>query len=96
MIDTHTERERGRGGRSRLHAGGPTRDSNPGLQDRAPGQRQAPNRRATQGSPVLTFLMSAFLTIIPPGHGLTDVSYSLQVKELGRGGSLMDPCPLNV
>ena len=43
------DRERGRdrgGGRSRLHAqgGSPTWDSIPGLQDRAPGQRQAPNR----------------------------------------------------
>ena len=38
------------GGRSRLHARSPTWDSIPGLQDRAPGQRQAPNHRATQGS----------------------------------------------
>ena len=49
-----TERERGRDtgrGRSRLHAGSPMWDSIPGLQDRALGQRQAPNRCATQGSP---------------------------------------------
>ena len=42
----HTQRERGIDtgrGRSRLHAGSPTRDSIPGLQDRAPGQRQALN-----------------------------------------------------
>ena len=44
------ERDRG-GGRSRLHAGSPMRDSIPGLQDRALGQRQAPNRCTTQGSP---------------------------------------------
>ena len=51
--DSHTERERGRDtgrGRSRLHAGSLTWDSIPGLQDRALGQRQAPNRCATQGS----------------------------------------------
>ena len=51
MIDI--ERERGRdtgGGRTRLHAGSPTQDSYLGLQDRALGQRQAPNRCATQGS----------------------------------------------
>ena len=61
MIVTHTERERERGrdtgrGRSRLHAGTPTWDSIPGLQDRALGQRQAPNRCATQGSPFYCFL----------------------------------------
>ncbi|CAD7691854.1 unnamed protein product [Nyctereutes procyonoides] len=33
--------------------GSPTWDSIPGLQDRALGQRQAPNRCATQGSPIL-------------------------------------------
>ena len=48
-----TERERGRDigrGRSRLHAESLIWDSIPGLQDHAPGQRQAPNRCATQGS----------------------------------------------
>ena len=64
MIVTHThtqrerERERGRDtgrGRSRLHAGSPTWDSIPDLQDRALGQRQAPNRCATQGSLSLVF-----------------------------------------
>ena len=41
------EREKGRdtgGGRSRLHAGSPIWDLIPGLQDHAPGQRQALNR----------------------------------------------------
>ena len=50
MRDRERERERGRDtgrGRSRLLAGSPTRDSIPGLQDRALGQRQAPNRCAT-------------------------------------------------
>ena len=49
MIVREREREReiGRdtgGGRSRLHAGSPMRDSIPGLQDHALGQRQVPNR----------------------------------------------------
>ena len=53
MRDTHRERERERGrdtgrgtgrGRSRLHAGSPTWDSIPGLQDHALDQRQALNR----------------------------------------------------
>ena len=35
--------------------GSPTWDSIPGLQDRALGQRQALNRCATQGSPLLIF-----------------------------------------
>ena len=46
MIDIERERERGKDtgrGRSRLHTGSPTRDSIQGLQDRALGQRQAPN-----------------------------------------------------
>ena len=48
MIDIERERERERGrdtggGRSRLHARSPPQDSIPGLQDHAPGQRQAPN-----------------------------------------------------
>ena len=55
MIVTHTERERERGrdigrGRSKLHAGSPMWDSILALQDRALGQRQAPNRCITQGS----------------------------------------------
>ena len=52
MIVTERERERERGrGSSRLHARSPTWDPIPGLQDRALGQRQAPNLCATQGSP---------------------------------------------
>ena len=44
MRDTQRERGRDTGrGRSRLHAGSTTQDSIPGLQDRAPGQRQALN-----------------------------------------------------
>ena len=48
IYDRHRrERERGRdtgGGRSRLHAESPTRDSIPELQDCALGQRQVLNR----------------------------------------------------
>ena len=43
----HRDRERGRDmgrGRSRLHAGSPTRDSTPGLQDHTPGVKVALNR----------------------------------------------------
>ena len=51
------ERERGRDtgrGRSSLHAGSPTWDSIPGLQDGAPGRRQTLNRWVTRGSPPLS------------------------------------------
>ena len=52
MRDTHRERGRDTSrGRSRPHARSPMRDSIPGLQDQAPGQRQALNRWAIQGSP---------------------------------------------
>ena len=59
VTEKETERERGRDtGRGRSGQrekqapciGSPTWDSIPGLQDRAPGQRQAPNRCAAQGS----------------------------------------------
>ena len=58
MTDTQTGRERGRDtgrGRSRLHAGSLMRNSIPGLQDHALGQRQALNHCATQGSPLSRF-----------------------------------------
>ena len=65
--DSHREREREREreadtgrGRSRLHAGSPTWDSIPGLQDCTLGQRQAPNRCATQGSPGSGFIYLLF------------------------------------
>ena len=47
MRDTERERERSRGtgrGRSRLHAGNPTWDPIPGLQDQRPGLNVALNR----------------------------------------------------
>ena len=57
--ETQTERERDRGrdtgrGRSRLHAGRPTWDLIPGLQDYTLGQRQAFNHWVTLGSPTLS------------------------------------------
>ena len=58
MYDSHIGRERGRDtgrGRSRLHAGSPTWDSIPGLQDHVLGWRQVLNRWATRGSPLLSF-----------------------------------------
>ena len=62
IYDSHTERERERErqrGKQRHRrrekqapcTGSPTWDSIPSLQDHALGQRQAPNRCATQGSP---------------------------------------------
>ena len=63
------ERERGRDtgrGRSRLHARSLTWDLISGLQDRALGQRQAPNRCATQGSPASLFLISKSPLRLPP------------------------------
>ena len=53
MIVTERERERQRHRQREKQApctGSPTWDSIPGLQDRALGQRQAPNRCTTQGS----------------------------------------------
>ncbi|XP_077736701.1 fibrous sheath-interacting protein 1 isoform X2 [Canis aureus] len=64
---SHTERQRGRDtgrGRSRLHAGSPTWDSIPGLQDHAPGQRQAPNRCATLGSPGILLIAYTTVTLL--------------------------------
>ena len=60
IYDSHTqiERERQRHRQREKQApwtGSPTWDSIPGLQDRALGQRQAPNRCATQGSLLLNF-----------------------------------------
>ena len=58
MIVTQRERERQRHRQREKQVpctGSPTWDSIPGLQDRALGQRQAPNRCATQGSLSLLF-----------------------------------------
>ena len=58
MIVKERERQRQRHRQREKQApctGSPTWDSIPGLQDRAVGQRQAPNRCATQGSQLLLF-----------------------------------------
>ena len=62
MIVTQRETERQRHRQREKQAPctwSPTWDSIPGLQDRAPGQRQAPNRCATQGS-LRMFKMAVF------------------------------------
>nr|XP_055165213.1 mirror-image polydactyly gene 1 protein isoform X6 [Nyctereutes procyonoides] len=56
-VQNHRERKRERQRHRQREkqapcTGSPTWDLNPGLQDRALGQRQAPNRCATQGSPM--------------------------------------------
>ena len=61
MIVTERERERQKHRQRERQApctGSPTWDSIPGLQDRALGQRQAPNRCATQGPPNYTILLA--------------------------------------
>ena len=72
MIVTHRERERERQRHRQREkqapcTGSPTWDSIPGLQDRALGQRQTPNRCATQGSHTHEVLRKA-----PPSHELSD------------------------
>ena len=68
IYDSHTEREREReigrdqaeGEAGSMHRA-PMWDSIPGLQDRALGQRQAPNRCATQGSLFFFFFKILFI-----------------------------------
>ena len=58
MIVTQRERQRHRQREKQAPCTrSPMWDSIPGFQDRALGQRQAPNRRATQGSPKYRLLM---------------------------------------
>ncbi|CAD7691187.1 unnamed protein product [Nyctereutes procyonoides] len=64
IYDSHRERRRERQRHRQMEkqapcTGSPTRDSIPGLQDRALGQRQAPNRCATQGSRLTCLKCSA-------------------------------------
>ena len=64
IYDSHRERKRGRDtGREKQApcTGSPTWESILGLQDRALGQRQAPNRCTTQGSPEFPFCVSFLL-----------------------------------
>ena len=70
MIVTERERERQRHRQREKQApctGSPKWDSIPGLQDRALGQRQAPNRCATQGS-----LIQCLLRVISVEPGPED------------------------
>ncbi|CAK7321174.1 hypothetical protein VULLAG_LOCUS23141 [Vulpes lagopus] len=65
---TERERERQRHRQREKQApctGSPTWDSIRGLRDRALGQRQAPNRCATQGSPRLLKVSSPILPVMP-------------------------------
>ena len=60
IVTPQRERERQRHRQREKQApctGSPTWDLIPDLQDRALGQRQAPNRCATQGSPLLDFFI---------------------------------------
>ena len=58
MIVTERERQRHRQREKQAPSTwSPMWDSIPGLQDRALGQRQVPNRYATQGSPPLSVLI---------------------------------------
>ena len=70
MIVTQRERERERQRHRQREkqaprTGSPTWDSIPGLQDRTLGQRQAPNRCATQGSPILHFSNITSILVSP-------------------------------
>ena len=76
MIVTEKERERERERQRHRQrekqapcTGSPMWDSIPGLQDRALGQRQAPNRCATQGSQCQTLDFGS-------GHDLRDVGWA--------------------
>ena len=81
MIVTHTQRERERQRHRQREkqapcTGSPTWDSIPGLQDHALGQRQAPNRCATQGScgtVILTEILLGWGGGIHHGEAISDV-----------------------
>ena len=67
MIVTERERERERQREKQAPCTrSPTWDSIPGLQDRALGQRQAPNRCATQGSLHILYIiyLNLFLSTV--------------------------------
>ena len=80
MIDSQRERGRDTGrGRSRLHAGSPTWDSIPGLQDHALGWR----RRWTTGPPGLP----TFIIILGKSHSRETLKvhkWTFQIVERGR------------
>ena len=79
IYDSHRERERERERQRHRqrekqapYTGSPTWDSIPGLQDRALGQRQAPNRCATQGSQKVLIII--LLTVFSELHCVTSTT----------------------
>ena len=73
IYDSLTKRERERQRHRQRErqvpcTGSPTWDSIPGLQDRALGQRQAPNRCATQGSLKTLIFKKIFKKVISTPH----------------------------
>ena len=80
IYDSHTQRDRQRHRQREKQApctGSPTWDLIPGLQDRALGQRQVPNRCATQGSRGLMVLTAPSLYRYP-----CDMSYLLSLWQI--------------
>ena len=90
IYDSHTQRERERERQRHRQrekqapcTGSPTWDSIPGLQDRALGQRQAPNHCATQGSliiPLNVRLDSVFF----PLTALKNLSQKCKTKQISQ------------
>ena len=88
MIVTQRERERERQRHRQSEkqapcTGSPTWNSILGLQDRALGQRQAPNRCATQGSQNLIFLKEDFIYLF-----MRDTHREVDTEAEGEAGSL--------
>ena len=82
MIVTQRETERQRHRQRKKQAsctGSPTWDLIPGLQDRAPGQRQAPNRCATQGS-LQQILIEKLMINIPHRFIMNCDAVSFEIK----------------
>ena len=87
MIVTHRERDRERQRHRQREkqapcTGSPTWDSIPGLQDRALGQRQAPNRSATQGSQFSILRLSHSLLVFSLCENICDGDYLPCYSEL--------------
>ena len=95
MIVTHRERERQRHRQREKQApctGSPMWDSIPGLQDRALGQRQAPNRCATQGSPDHIFLIHSSVA----GHQGSFHSLAINIAVVNIGVQVSSHCTTSV
>ena len=96
MIVTQRERERQRHRQREKQApctGIPTWDSIPGLQDRAVGQRQAPNRCATQGSQTRWFRTEIYSLMVLEARNLKSRCWlaGLPQKALGENLFLLLP-----